>query len=892
MKKGIFWLAILFITLPLLIIFGCGGEDSSSSSPAGIDQQEGLEYSAYLFAPDQAGESVFRASNPSISILEDGLLVLDSPDQAPGGYSPAVNCKVILPDGTFSRTNGEGRFIFSGLPTTTSENGIPLLIDPGESNFPRLAQAIIPVLVPQRQAIPQEEALHLVIKPSSLLISTGSKYLYQAYVMDDLGFSYRIPPGQVTWSFEPDEEGKNIGYIENSGLFRALAEGRGKVTAEVRAGSLLLSASGEITVVDRQKIAQIYGQVTDSLFHPLAGVIVLVSGFENGTVTDGQGRYFFPHVPTDESLTLTFIYRGTVVKVVEEIQVSPGESKQINVNVNTFHESGRVSYQPDAEQTEGRILFQPQGLAGPFSVDEFPSAREFELLGVAEADPNFFQRLKDNPESSFFVLVEGTLSSAGELNTLPQVQVTSLQLLHPVDIIFIQTMRGEVSWTDGQGLFRGPGRNPGVTPETFTLHGLENFTLILDQLQNSPGRWYPCKLIGRVDRLNHVIDLFEISLFEIFVEGRGDIYYDPEFMDQGAILMEPEFTIPGAGPGLSDQPWMLLNVDEVSPAIYSLLTSCPHQRFSGIVSGMEAYDPALREYAYPVKVFRIQLASSLDTYLVHKRGKIWADEQNQVWFTPLLSLANAGNSYLLQGMESWGDIFDTLENFLGTIYYCFLSGEILDTGEIAIWQLELLEPVAAEQNQSQTRARPDGIAFYVVNRELPIGGRYLYQKITSNGFIEDKLYELSNMDRGYQETADILKAQPGLIIQITLNYTEVQPTSGQTPIQKGPTRIYINEMSVLEDVDPILSVSGNLIYHSWENVVELIARSPSMPEGQQESFILQSIPQNLLPVLLNYPNRFIPVAGMIQVFQRENRSIQATITARVLNLQILVGLGS
>ena len=376
MKKKTLLIISLLIVLPLLSLWGCGGGGNTSTLGLeesdqfeGNDHLAGSGYSGYIFAPPSSSQSLFKSYNLTNTTSEEGLLILDNPDQAPYNYSPVIDCLVILPDGTTARSNEYGKFQFAHIPYSNSEKGIPFIIDPTESNFSRFAAVIMPLIVPKQETVPNEGALHLIINPASLLISVGSKFQYRAYVMDNQGSSYRLPQGELTWSFTPDEEGKNIGAISRSGFFRALAMGKGKVSATARVNSIYLSASSDIEIIDKQQVARVYGQVTDALMNPLGRVNIFVSGFENGTITDPWGNYSIPRVPIGESLTLTFIYRGIVVKMLEDVIVQSGEVTEVNVTLDMFHETGKIYYPLDADQIEGQIIFRAEGLSGPFSIE-------------------------------------------------------------------------------------------------------------------------------------------------------------------------------------------------------------------------------------------------------------------------------------------------------------------------------------------------------------------------------------------------------------------------------------------------------------------------------------------------------------------------------------------
>ena len=242
-------------------------------------------------------------------------------------------------------------------------------------------------------------------------------------------------------------------------------------------------------------------------------------------------------------------------------------------------------------------------------------------------------------------------------------------------------------------------------------------------------------------------------------------------------------------------------------------------------------------------------------------------------------------SYLLQNIEPFEATLIPVEESSPQIYSCFLSGEVQNL-DIFLSRLELLDSLT-EDAETDLSAQPDGFVYYEIDKELPIGGKFLYQKLEADGSL-GTLYELTNLDRYDPETASLLESWPGLNIQITLNATVTEDLSGrQAPIQ-GPTRLLINNMTVIQDADPILDIEGNLIYHSWEDVIEVVATSPSLAEGSRRSFILHTIPERILEVLLSHPDQFLPVCGFIQVLQREKRSVNDPLIANALNLRMLI----
>ena len=197
-KESIFSILLLFTLLPLLFILGCGGSTSTPSNIYEGNNTGGIasEFAAYVFVPSST-QSLFKSFNLiGTNMDEEGVLLLDSPDQAPLGYEPLVNCKITLPDGTYTRTDQQGRFYFSEIPLTNSEKGIPLEIDSEGSNRPQFAKLILPVIIPKQGDILDTKDLHLIIKPSSLLLPKGSKFFYRAFILDSYGVSYRIPPGK------------------------------------------------------------------------------------------------------------------------------------------------------------------------------------------------------------------------------------------------------------------------------------------------------------------------------------------------------------------------------------------------------------------------------------------------------------------------------------------------------------------------------------------------------------------------------------------------------------------------------------------------------------------------------------------------------------------------
>jgi len=776
------------------------------------------------------------------------------------------------------------------MPYTNSEKGIPLEIDPKGSNRPQLAGLILPVIIPKPQDSLNAGDLHLIIKPSSLLLSKGSKFLYSAFISDSQGVSYRIPPGSITWSVIADNEDLNIGSISANGLFQTLRFGKAQIVANLEFNSANLAASSDIEVVDREQMARIYGQVTDSLQRPIPKVMIFIDKFENGVVTDSEGNYTIPHVPAGESLTITFTYRGTVVKILRDVVVESEETTGIDVILDAFHETGKISLRPDSYQTAGKVIFTVDGLSGPLSSDEFQRAKEFELLGVASIDPNLYLQLIENQTYDSAVIVVGSLLSpaAGGVNPLPQVEVEYLKRVNRQGAP-VGTLKGEILWSGGVVYFQVEQGNNAISRQ-YTLEGVSNFPKILEKLQDFSGTSYAGRVIGHVDSFNQTISVLEISLCDVFFQSEGEIYYEPEFLENGSILMDIS--------SLSDLPipesdlFILLNVEDVSPYIYNILLSSPNRKFPGMVCGIKTNNPLSDEYLYPsIKISRIQISSDTDDYLLHKRGKIWVNEDNFFLFSPSYSLEGE-KSYLLQNIEQFDGVCMSVEESAEKAYYCFISGEIQGiegeekiAGSVIISQCELIEPVI-ESDQAEDTPKPDGFVYYAIDREVPVGGRFLYQEL-DDGVIGTKLYELANLDLRDPDTADLLESWPGLIIQIRLNSSVTEDLSGKqtTP---GPTRLLINYMQVLQAADPLLKVSGNVIYHSWENVLEMIATSPSLAEGTRRSFIMRKIPDNTLSMLLNHPDQFVPVSGIIQVLQKEQSSDVGPFVADALDLRTLI----
>jgi hypothetical protein len=67
-----------------------------------------------------------------------------------------------------------------------------------------------------------------------------------------------------------------------------------------------------------------------------------------------------------------------------------------------------------------------------------------------------------------------------------------------------------------------------------------------------------------------------------------------------------------------------------------------------------------------------------------------------------------------------------------------------------------------------------------------------------------------------------------------------------------------------------------------------MATSPSLAAGIRRSFIMRKIPDHTLNMLLNHPDQFIPVSGIIQVFQEEQSSVDAPVVADALDLRTLI----
>ena len=75
---------------------------------------------------------------------------------------------------------------------------------------------------------------------------------------------------------------------------------------------------------------RVTGRVLNNKNEPLAGVSVKVTGTPGGTTTDVEGRYSVS-LASGKTYEVNFSAVGYTLKTIEEVQVTPGQSFELNV---------------------------------------------------------------------------------------------------------------------------------------------------------------------------------------------------------------------------------------------------------------------------------------------------------------------------------------------------------------------------------------------------------------------------------------------------------------------------------------------------------------------------------------------------------------------------------
>ncbi|MGE5427749.1 MAG: carboxypeptidase-like regulatory domain-containing protein, partial [Methylococcaceae bacterium] len=75
----------------------------------------------------------------------------------------------------------------------------------------------------------------------------------------------------------------------------------------IAAGIFFLFLTVLPTIATAQAQKTVSGKVSDNTGVPLPGVSVVIKGTTNGSITDAQGNYTLQNVPSDATLTFSFV---------------------------------------------------------------------------------------------------------------------------------------------------------------------------------------------------------------------------------------------------------------------------------------------------------------------------------------------------------------------------------------------------------------------------------------------------------------------------------------------------------------------------------------------------------------------------------------------------------
>lgn len=168
----------------------------------------------------------------------------------------------------------------------------------------RLTLGLLLILVAQTWATKsysQKTVLNLNMKNANLIqvlseIENQTDYYFlfnYEQIQSDRKIDINLSDSDIHETLNVLLNGSNLTYTIKD---RQIVIARGESTSPERTGS---------QVVQQQKTVS--GKVTDAQGQPLPGVTVLVKGTTNGTITDFDGNYTLPNVPSNGTLLFSFV---------------------------------------------------------------------------------------------------------------------------------------------------------------------------------------------------------------------------------------------------------------------------------------------------------------------------------------------------------------------------------------------------------------------------------------------------------------------------------------------------------------------------------------------------------------------------------------------------------
>lgn len=196
----------------------------------------------------------------------------------------------------------------------------------------------------------------------------------------------------------------------------------------------------EKTITEEQVLQQktVSGKVTDNSGTALPGVTVVVKGTTRGTITDTDGNYTLPNVPSDATLVFSFLGMKTreivvgnqttvnvtmeeeAIELEEVVAVGYGVQKRINITGSVaMVESDKLTKVPAtntssllAGRLPGMIVTNNSGQPGRDEADI--SIRGFgDALVIVDGMPRDFQQLDPNEIESVTILKDASAAVYG-----------------------------------------------------------------------------------------------------------------------------------------------------------------------------------------------------------------------------------------------------------------------------------------------------------------------------------------------------------------------------------------------------------------------------------------------------------------------------------------------
>ena len=262
----------------------------------------------------------------------------------PKGYMALSGAKVIVEnDPTISAvTASDGGFALNGIPCK-SEGGPYFVVVSADGFSPVRA----PILF--TGDYPLGAVSKMEIYPENPVIAVGGLIEFKAVCYDRKGKIIETP--KLDWAYEGDR-----GEIDPSGGF-FLSSKVGNGTVKANYGDI--SAQKEFKIINKDETGSLSGIITDENSKPVSDAFVIVENSPWVGITDENGKYNIPSVPTGEKITVyvkvkgkkcgeSFASVGKNSEGTEDISIVLPKEEEPEKTVDTIPDMPPVSINPES----------------------------------------------------------------------------------------------------------------------------------------------------------------------------------------------------------------------------------------------------------------------------------------------------------------------------------------------------------------------------------------------------------------------------------------------------------------------------------------------------------------------------------------------------------------